>query len=163
MNAVDHLTDQAKLARMEEFISSRKLDVEFLRYVEGVVKAREDVSKPCVDFVYNLEGRRSSSQELANITPWLRTASLEDVLRLVSFGNCDDVEDEKDTSFMFDIVEGCVDEEDKQKMWRYSEVTFLYNYFFHENLRKHLEAIRPDDHAAISAVMDEVAQREEAE
>lgn len=163
MNAVDHLSPEAELARMREFIADRRLDREFVEFVETYARKRADASEPCVDFVYNLEGRRSSDQNMANITPWLREATTEDVLRLVSFGDCDAVKDEADNSFMFGIVEGCVDEEYQQKMYRYSGVSYMYNYQFHDNLRQHLKTIRPLDHAVILAAIDEVSAREDAE
>lgn len=140
-------------ARMNEFIESKGLTVEYNAFVANYEKQQRELAEPEFTVQYEKNYSRRSRDDYMNITPWMRQASQEDMLRLARLA-MDDHDDRSvdDASFLKGVIEHCADEEEQDWLFRASDVT-VWLHDFADEIRPLLADIRPTDHEIIAAAL----------
>lgn len=152
------MDDAVANARLREFIEAKGLTPEYEAYVAKYDAERRSASEPSVTVQYDKHYSRRSRDDYMNITPWMRQASTEDMLRLARLSAIEDSErTAEDKQFLLGVIEHFADEEEQEWLSRASDVT-VWLYQLDDDLSPHLEQIRPDDHAVIQ---EELSRAEE--
>jgi len=147
------MDDAVANARMSEFIEAKGLTREYEAYVAKYEADRRSVSEPSVTVQYDKHYSRRSRDEYMNLTPWMRQASTEEMLRLARLSAVEDGErSAEDKQFLLQVIEHFADEEEQEWLSRASEVT-VWLYQLNADLSPHLAGIRPDDHAVIQEAL----------
>lgn len=77
--------ESRELASAKEFLKLHSLTEEFARFHQEREQILDDLAKPEFDIRRGERiGERRSKEKYANITPWLRTASVEEIQRLIT-------------------------------------------------------------------------------
>lgn len=143
------MSDASELTHMREFIGLKGLNDEFERYRNEQAAKQESLTEPAVSVAYCTRFKRSHHDDEINITPWLRGAGIDDVLRLVRLARDDaPTHDEDDREFLEGIVSECADEETFEWMCRAMD-TDVELYGFIGKFAEHVREIRPEDHGRI--------------
>lgn len=149
---MDHAIE---IARLREFIAHKALDTEFAAFVIEHDRRVAEAGKPELEVPCNFM-RRRSDDEMINITPWLRSASLEDACRFARLAHDEHDaydSDDEDVQFLAAAILPCLDEEQVARFHRAHNVrVMLYDiYGLHARIRRLMPDIRPADHEKVVA------------
>ena len=145
---IPDITQDRRLASLMAFIKAKGLEGEWREALIKKEAERQQVATPEVIVSRTEEDGRRRHDALINITPWLITAALEDIVHLLAIDADNLNEDTSDRVLMNDICEACTpwrtDTDDSNyssspEYWEYD----VYMPHLHQDVRAMLSARRP--------------------
>lgn len=163
-SALRNVTKDTQIATLLDFIRAKGLEKEWTKHRDDALSAQNELTKPAVMVDRTEEDGSKYQHASINITPWLLTAAVEDIVQLVQLdGDLHETEGE-DRIFIDTICKAC----GNYRTDRDDEYHIHYPDHWHynirmTNLRKEIVALmhvkRPDIAKAIKQAVDIVNQK----